>query len=156
MGLETLALTAIIAGTAVNAYTSIQAGKEAEFSGEVDANLNEQAAVIEEQQGEAEAQAIRDRSRRLMGSQRASFLKSGLTLDGTASDVIYDSALEGELEALNARYRSKIGAMFSRKEAAMSRYSGKAQKRAYYAGAAGTVLSGVGSGLSLASRPGFG
>ncbi len=148
MGIETAFLAIVAAATAVSAYGSIQAGKEAKFAGEMSAQIGEQEAVVQEQQAGVEADAIRDRNDRLAASQRTSFLKSGITLDGTASDVMYDSALAGELEALSAVYRGSVGANFSRKDAAISRYSGQAAARSYNLQAAGSILQGAGRAMS--------
>lgn len=60
----------------------------------------------------SEAERIRNRSSRLLGSQRADFAKSGVVVgSGTSQDVMLDSATQGELDALIAEYTGESEAV---------------------------------------------
>jgi hypothetical protein len=160
MGLETILLTTLIATTAASAYIGYtgnkKAAKAATAIGEANAQLDLQQAQVTVDQSQADAQAVRDRNTRLRASQQTTFLKSGLTLDsGTAQDVIYDSSIAGELEALNILYKGNVSAGFSRKQAAISRYEGASRSDAYKSAATGSILSGIGQGLSIMTNPRF-
>lgn len=151
---------AAIAATAASTYITYksnkQAAKAAESVGEANANLELQQAKVTEDQSQAEAETIRDNADRLRATQRTTFLKSGLTLDsGTAQDVIYDSSIQGELDALNVLYRGNVSAGFSRKQSAISRYEGAAGATRYRGAAIGGLFSGASEGLSLATKMNF-
>lgn len=62
---------------------------------------------------EYEATLIRSDLKRALGAQRAQFGSSGVQLSGSARDVQYDSALQGELDAKAAQYSGAVeGAAF--------------------------------------------
>lgn len=155
----------------INARNSIQYGEEnaqaALQQSEAQAQLLEKQALANRLQAEAEAGSIRRQNDRTRGTQRVSYLKSGVTLSGSASDVIYDSAIEGELDALNAEYKGRMASQYSRDQAAYSRDQGKQQASllrskarmdaeaglyeassrasAYKAQATGSLISGIGN-----------
>lgn len=81
------------------------------------------------QQAQAEAAAIRNENARVGGTQRVNYLKSGVTLSGSAQDVMYDSSIEGELNALNAMYRGQTSYSYYRDEASYARSQGDTQAR---------------------------
>ena len=152
MGLETLALVAIVAAGTIGAVGSIQAAEAAKDQGraaQAAANIEASTAM---QQANSEADAIRNRNKRIAASQRTSFLKSGITLDGTAGDVIYDSAVQGELDALNTVYRGSVAATSARNRGSLARASANSQSTAYMYQAAGSVVGAAGSFASVASR----
>lgn len=67
-----------------------------------------QDAQRSRQQSQYEADRIRDINKRFKGRQIAAIAKSGILLEGTPSDVIFDSAIQGELDALASEYIGNI------------------------------------------------
>lgn len=124
----------------MNARAQLQYGDEnataAEQQGEQQATIAQHQATAQLEQAHAEAMSIRRENERVGGTQRTSFLKSGVLLSGSAQDVIYDSAIEGELEALNAEYRGKAAAGYYSDEAAYAKSQGITQARLYRSKAA--------------------
>lgn len=157
MGLETVALVALAGAAVVGAAGSIQAAKAAKAQGKAAQRAAMVEAQVSRQQGDVEAERIRDRNKRIAASQRTAFLKSGITLDGTAGDVIYDSAIQGELDALNAEYRGKVGYYSSVNRGNMARAQGNSQAMAYNYQAAGGVLTAASYGTQAygSTQPGF-
>lgn len=157
MGLETIALTALAGASAIGAVGSIQAAGAARAQGKAAQRAAMVEAQVSRQQGEAEAARIRDRNKRIASSQRVAFLKSGVTLDGTAGDVIYDSAIQGELDALNAEYRGQVGYFSSVNRGNMARAQGRSQAMAYGYQAAGGLLTTASYGARAygSTQPGF-
>ena len=165
----------------LNAQNALQYGEEnaqaALQQGEAQAQLAEKQALASRLQADAEAISIRRQNQRVQGTQRVSYLKSGVTLSGSAADVIYDSAIEGELDALNAQYRGRMASQYSRDQAAYSRdqakqqasllrsrsrmdaqsalYEGNSRSNAYKAQATGQLLSGIGNMTSTAASYGM-
>jgi hypothetical protein len=83
-----------------------RAAYESELVG-LQADISRRNALVAEQ----DAQASRDntrfrvnqldrRNRRLAGAQRAAIAKSGVTIEGTPANVMFDSAMMGELDEL--------------------------------------------------------
>jgi len=71
-----------------------------------------------------EADRIRDRNRRLKGAQRAKYAKAGVQLEGTPMDVIYDSAIQGELDALSVEYVGRVEGVRLENQAFLYNYQG--------------------------------
>lgn len=162
----------------LNAQAALQHGEEnaqaAEVQGESQAQIAEKQATASLQQAQSEALAIRRQNERVRGTQRVAFLKSGVTLSGSAQDVIYDSAIEGELEALAIEYKGKVAYSQNQDEAAYARsqgttsarlyrsraqtdsilsaYEGGSRAKAYRAQSVGSFFSGV---ASAANGPSF-
>jgi hypothetical protein len=147
----------IIAGAtaAVGYSSSMQAKKSSKELGELNAQLDEKQAQIALDQSRSEADRVRERNRRIRSTQRTSFLKSGLTLEGTPDDVMYDSSIQGELDALNVLYKGQVAAGYQRKSAVIARMDGNSRATAYQSQAYGSLLSGAGSALSAYNSPSF-
>lgn len=145
------AATALSAGVA--AYSSIQAGKTARAVANMQANAQQETASTTYQQSRYEADTIARRNERVRAQQRAGFLKNGFVLGGSAEDVIYDSAIEGELNVLEALYKGQVGYRYYQTEARITRVEGAARSTAYNYQAAGTILGGVSDMASIANRP---
>lgn len=97
IGLSVAATVASIAIGIGGAYQASEANK-----------VNAKAAT---DQAGFEADQLRRRNERLLGSQRAAAAKSGLALDsGSYNDILLDSSVEGELDVQAAKYRGSIGA----------------------------------------------
>lgn len=158
MGLETLAIVGIAmgaVGTAVSAYGSIAAGNAAKDAAEFEAQVAENDARAQSQQAAFDASRIRKRNKRLRGTQTTSALKSGFTMSGSNLDILQDSAIEGELDALTRLYTGAIGAGRSREGAKLARSKGKNAQRQGFMNAGGTALTGLAQGALTAANPQF-
>lgn len=133
-----------IAGAQASATAAGQTRDQAAFNKQ----LSDQQATAIDQQTQVQVNADRDKATRLAGTQRVGFLKSGITLDGTASDVMYDTAIQTELAALTDQYKGRIAASFSRKQGALGLYEGTAKAGVYDAQSTSDLLGGAGSALT--------
>lgn len=153
-------LSAVSAG--VSAYGTIQQGKAAQKEAEYAAKVDENNAKIEMQNAQlADEAATREAILQRRNLDRAisetvnATSGSGLSLSGSALDVIADSANEGFKDISMGRYR---GTMESRNfgnsagslsvGAGMKRMAGRNAKASSYIGAAGTIIGGISSGIS--------
>ena len=111
----------IVAGIVTGIGAAMQASS-AKAGHEADRKMQERQETIERNRGAYQAQRKADEVTRVQGSARAGFVANGLALDGSATDVLTDSATEGaldvaairygaDLEADNANYRSKVAGM---------------------------------------------
>lgn len=148
-----LALTA--ASTAMSVNGSIQASAAAKAVGNANVAADLTNAQISEAQANAQATQIRANNARLAARQRVGFLSSGITLDGSAQDVMYDSSIQGELDALNTEYKGKIGAYSDLRQSNIDALDGSTRSTMYQDQAYSSVLSGAGSALSLYANPNF-
>lgn len=145
----------LIAGTAINALGAIQQGNSARRAADYNAAMAEQNAAVELQQAGQREEAKRREARMILGSQRAAFAQSGGGMGGSAADVMQQSAINAELDALTLRYEGVLRARGLQAEAASERFAGKQAQRQGYMQAAGSILSGAGSYMGYQELKGF-
>lgn len=178
-----LAVGLALAGTAVDVYGKIKAGKAEKRAGEAEqraaesqAGLSEYNAAVAdlqakdaEERGQIEANHFRQRTRALIGEQRTGFAAGNIDVGfGSAVDVQADAAFLGELDALTVRTNAareawgfrveatdqRNRADVQRKEGANAAAAGRERQKAMNWNAAGSAFS-AGASL-LESRYGFG
>ena len=138
-------------GTGVGVATSVQAANEQADAAKKAAEFNnavaQNSAIAANQAAAYEARQIRRRNLLRLGAQRAIGSKSGIdiTAGGSIDDVIFDSAVQGELEANAAEYAGAVQSANYRSRGAMSVFEGRQQANAAgYKGAA-SLIAGAGS-----------
>lgn len=183
MTFSTLALGLAIAGTATSVYGQVRAanaakkeGEAAQRAAESQAQLAEYNAAVADVQardakerGDIEANRFRQRTRMLVGEERATFAAGNVDVGfGSAVDVQADATFLGELDALTARTNAareawgyqvegedlRKQAEITRKEGAFAAEAGRSRRTAGLIGAVGTAATGAGS--LLEARYGFG
>ncbi len=147
----------MMAGTAMSAYGMYAQGQaqyqSALFSAKRDeANaLNEgRAAVQAQEEAQREVDALKQQRMRILGEQAAAASKSGLTISGSVTDAMNDTAIQMETEIQMAKYRGAMNAYNSGQrassyldQATMTRYAGKSARNSANLSAAGTIISGA-------------
>lgn len=158
-----VATVATVAGTAISATGSVQAGnaeaeagRAAQAANEYNARLAEAQALSIRIAGQWEELRAAEDVRRVMGSQIAAYGRAGVTLEGSPSEMLQSTAEEGRLDALAIRYAASQGSLEMLDQARQGRRAGASAARAglfaqqasrYEAGA--TLLAGAGN---LAAR----
>jgi hypothetical protein len=141
----TLIVMALVSAavSAAGTYVSSQAQSDANKYNAAIAKNNATSAA---QQGEFDAQQIRDKNRRTIAQQRNAFAANGIVPDsGSAADVSADSKQQGEMQALMAIYTGRTSATAYDAQARLdSMQAGNAQT-AGYIGMGTTILGGVSS-----------
>jgi hypothetical protein len=145
-----LALTAV--GTGVAVYGQQQAGKAAEEAGKASQEAENANAQAAQDAAALEAGQVRRRNLLRLGTQRANAAKSGVLISDSPADVIYDTAIQGELEAQSVLYSGATQASYSRSRGAIARLQGENVKRASKIQSAGTIIGGLSTGLNQYSR----
>lgn len=146
IALASLAVAAVGAG--VGAYASIQQGAAAEEAAKAEAAQREYNAQTANDQAQVEAEQIRRRNRILRGRQAAAAAKAGVDISGGSfQDIVYDSSIQGELDAMAAEYTGQIASSEQAYGAKIARMGGRTRRQASYFGAASTILTGAGQGL---------
>ena len=151
-----------IAGGIVGGISSAQQGKaqQAQYNyqaqvAEENAKIDNNNAAIERQQGIEESRLQRIKTAQAIGSQKTAMAANGVDItQGTALDVIEDTAAMGELDALQTRYNYEKKALAY--EAKADNFTNQsnldviAGKNAYQAG----KMNGLASGLQGIEKAG--
>jgi len=145
-----VALTAV--GTGVAAYGAVEQGAAAKEAGKRQQQISDQNAKAVHDAAALEAGQIRRKNLLRLGSQRAGAAKSGVLIDDSAGDVIYDTAIQGELEALSALYSGSSASAAHKARGSLSAWEGKQAQSAAYIGAGSTVIGGIGQGVGQYRR----
>ncbi len=166
-GVAATAAVAGIAGGVVGGVSSYQQGKAQQAQYNYQAKVNEENAKIaqenanvQRQQGIEEARLQRIKAASTIGSQKTAMAANGVDVtQGTAVDVIADTAAIGELDALQTQYNYEMKARGY--EAQAGNFQNQANldvisgKNAYTAGKIGAVqdgLAGIQQSADIASQ----
>ena len=142
-----LALVAIAvsaAGTGVAIAGQVEQAAAAEKAGKYNEAVARNNATAAAQEAQFEAERIRKRNSIILGKQKAAIAKAGILDTGSTLDVFYDSAIEGELDAMAALYTGDVRSGYFRSQGQIARMEGDAAKRAGYYRAGSSLLTGVG------------
>lgn len=145
-----LVLAAASTGVAIAAAQS--QARAAEDIGEYNAEVARNNAQAARDQSQFQADRIRDRARRTKGAQRAAYSKSGVELSGTVEDVMFDSAIEFELEAISALYKGTVASNSQTAQSEMFKLKGEAARTQGNFAIAGSILGGLSQATSLSSN----
>lgn len=137
-----------IAGGVVTGAGSLYSGFTASQSYQDQAKVADRQAVMEGQAGRYEQQRVKARNDRVLGDQRQQFISSGIALEGSAQEVIADSAREAALDEEAVLYGAQVRAENKRFESRLARSNAQSALIGGVIGAA----SGVMGGLSSASQ----
>lgn len=142
-----VALAVVAAGVGTySAISNAQAQKEAADFNEKIATNNAASANI---QAAEEARRIRQRNLHLLATQRVAGAKAGIDISsGSFQDVVYDSSIQGEMDALSALYTGKVSAGSDLMRAKLFKMEGDNAVTQGYFNAGSAILSGAGSAVS--------
>lgn len=158
IGLGIASILAGAAGTAVSYMGAQQQATAARQQGEYNARVAENNAVAAQQQAAFDARQQRQKMVRVAGAQTAAYGKSGAALEG-ASDVLYDSAVQGELDAMTVEYKGQLAADRYRQGGELARMEAQASESSARSRGTGSLISGIFStaekSYNLARNPGF-
>jgi hypothetical protein len=138
----TLGAAMTAAGTVFSAASMLQQGAAAKASSRYNAALYERNSQIAQQN----AAFQEDRQRRLatqrMGTNRAAIGASGVTMDGSALDILESNAAQEELDALMIRWNGANVSGDLMSNAGLQRAQGTNAQIGSYIGAGSSILLG--------------
>jgi len=146
-----------IAATAAATYMQYeqqqQSAKAQRNASRYNAQVAENNATLSRQAGDARADDIRERTRRLQATARANAGASGIDVTPGSSplEVLAYNARQGELDALRAEYSGEIGAQGDEATATL-RFEGANAISTGKAQGASTILAGIGSAVNTGVR----
>ena len=141
--LAIISASAAVVGTGVGTYAAVKQGDAAEEASKRAQEAENANAQAEQNAAALEAGQVRRRNLLRFGSQRAAAAKSGVLIEG-AQDVIYDTSVQGELEALSTLYGGASAASYYRSRGANARAEGSAARSASRIQAGSTLIGGIG------------
>lgn len=127
--MQAIALTAMIGGQALSAYSTLAGGKEAAEAGKLQQQQFEAEAQAASLAGREEAYLKRKEGRRLTASQIAAFSASGSGLVGSNLVVMAETARNVEMDALTIQRNAQVRAIGLRQQGALARYEGQLARR---------------------------
>lgn len=111
------------------------------------ANYNQQIATYNagrtREAGKIEEDRIRREARKKIGLIRANVGASGFALEGSALDVLAESAYNAEFDALATRYNYETSATSQDMQSRLYASEARDARRASYIGAASSLLKGA-------------
>lgn len=141
------------AGQIQQAQSTAAANRYQAKVADMNAQISEKRAKDALERGAKEEQQKRRENQQLLGKQQAAMAANGVDLTfGSPLDVIVDSSVLGELDALTIRtnayreeYDYRVQAANQRAQGTMSRGAADSALAGGYLGAAGTILGGAGN-----------
>lgn len=147
-------------GAAVGGYSAYQSGQATKDVNEYNAEMQKRAADDALQRGAIEAADKRQQTRQLIARQHAAQAASGFdTSQGTALDIMTETAGMGELDALKILNNAQRQASGLKASADLETFKGDAAANAGKLNAAGSILTGAstaayyGKGLMTTKTP---
>lgn len=139
-------LVMMAVGGAVQANQQRIDGEVAQNVAEYNAKLDERKAKDAINRGQEEENKHRRKVSAMKGQQKAQFGASGIELDsGSASDILTETEMLGEYDALTIRGNAEREAQSLRDSARIERYLGKQKKKSGNTRAVGTAITTAGS-----------
>lgn len=142
------ALIPAIATSAAGKLLSAAGGGQAAA---YNAKVADQNAALARQQGEIEAQQLLRQGRKAVGSMRAAYGASGVSMSGSALDVLMDTEQQVTLDALTAKYNATLRAKGFDDQARLERRREKMAVATGLLKVGATVVGGVGKSINLKS-----
>lgn len=145
---------AVTAGV-VSAYSSVQAGENANAVAKYNAREQENQATRTRNKGVEEENIQRRKNAEFLSRQRAQIGANNIDIEsGSAADLQVDTELLGEVDALRIRRNFSDQAEQMERQSELTRAQGKDAKRAGYIKAGATLLTTAASAAGgLASSP---
>lgn len=137
-------LIAMGVGSAFQAVGAFRQGEAEAMAGEYNAQVAEQNSEMSRIQGIEDERRQRIQGAKALGSTRAAYGASGVTLEGSPLDVLEESARNAEMDALTVRHQGEMRTAAYKQEAEMSRIRGATAKANSFWTGASSLLMGAG------------
>jgi hypothetical protein len=132
-------------GSFISAKGSRDEGIAKSTAYKYNAAINEQNAVAARIKSDWEEEQSRERTRKLLGTQRALYAKAGVDLSsGSPLLVLAETASEGEEEAQYIKWGGDVAVAEQKNQATLNRFYAKASKKAGNTAMWADVAQGVG------------
>lgn len=147
-----MAAAAMAAGAGIQAVGAIQQGNSNASVASYNAQIANQNAGIVEAQGIEQERRSRVQSAKAIGGEQAAYGASGVSSDGSAMDVIRNSAANAELNALTIKNNADIKVTALQNEEALDYYRASNDRTSGYLNAASSLVGGSGKVASMSGN----
>jgi hypothetical protein len=141
---QAAAMGAVVAGGALQTKGILDEAQMQHNVGKYNAEIDRQNAQLAIMQSREDERKQRVYGRKALGDIRSGYAASGITMEGSAMDILEESAANAELDALSIRHGGYAKATAYRSQAQMAEYQGAEAMRAGRTKAAATILSTAG------------
>lgn len=107
------------------------------------AALQRQNATWERQSSQEEARVANVQGRKYLGEMRATYGISGVTIEGSAFDVLQESALAAKRDELNIKVEGERRALAMEQGANLTEYEGRAARTIGYVKGTAQIAQGA-------------
>lgn len=140
---------------AFNALGSIKQGNAAYSAGMYNAQASQQEAQQALETAGSNEVAARDSFQRMQGQQVANMAANGVdTSSGSPLDVLHDSAVEAEYDALKIRYGGALRSNAFNQQAQLQQMGASQARTAGYISAAAQLAGAIDKSYNKTSSPG--
>ncbi len=144
------------AGGAVNAKAAIMEGQAAAAAAEYNEKQALDNANLSRLQSAEDVRRLRVMARKQIGSARAASGASGVALDGSALDVLEESAANAELDALTLKHQGDVKAYGFESDARLERFRKRSALEMATVKSAAALLGAGGQAAGYQSGGGYG
>lgn len=138
-------------GGGISAFGQIKQGQQAKAAGEYNFQLQQENAALATQEGDFAIARQKREAEQAIGQATAQYGASGVdTGQGSALDVLQQSAAQGVLDSSKIAYQASLKARGFRQTGDIDLFKGQNAETSSYYSAAGTLLGSSGSALSSA------
>lgn len=134
-----------IAGTLFQVVGAIQQGQAMSTYAKYNAALADQEAQRARDEAAYQERRTREAGRKTLSALGAGYANAGVSMEGSALDVLGESAENAELDALMVRYAGSAAEARARAQAAQDRMAAQIYKQQGYQKAASSLLGGASS-----------
>lgn len=132
----------LMAGTTMQVVGQMKQAAAMENAASFNKAASLQNAQLATQQAAEEERSYRVMARKQLGDMRANYAASGIELDGSAQDILEQSAATAEMDALRIKHGGQVKSAGYRNDAQLYGMQGQAARDQGYFSAAGTLLGG--------------
>ena len=112
-------------GAGVSAVGALSLGKSQQQAAEYNAQIARQNAMLAKKQAERDAALVKQQGFKSMGAMRAAVGASGLTMEGSFTDIMMESAFNIKQDELNILYQGELAARGFEVEARQQIFAGE-------------------------------
>lgn len=131
------------ASAAMTAVSAISQAQQQKAASKYNEKVAENQAIASRQQAASNAEMQRRSAAKKVGSMQAAYAASGVSVEGSALDVLEESARNAELDRQNILYGGELRAMGSESTAALEKSRASNAMTSGYLSAAGSLFKGA-------------
>jgi hypothetical protein len=141
----------LLLGGAIEAMGAVQELESQAQASDYNAAVAEQNKVISKQQAQEDARRLEIEGRKVQGTISANLGASGINREGSAMDVLEESAANAELDRLSVIYAGDVKSQSYGAQAELDRFSARSARSQKFYGAAAPLIRGATSGAKMAA-----